>query len=177
MWKQGWFLQLRLRGMPTISSIVCRRAAACQSQILNARRKPVNHLRSTLGADMNKKFWTRVKWNPKPHGRAGPRIRSFGVATMKMTHSVACGPQGKVHWGSLGARMGRCATHTACWLTLYCDKEEENLWQLVYLSQQKPASPLTSGGLPYLPSGIAFDPVAAHYHLSKDNVSKTLRDT
>lgn len=56
-------------------------------------------------------------------------------------------------------------------------QREKNLWQLVYLSQQKPESSLSSGGLPHLLSGIASDPVAIHYHLSKDNFSKTLRVT
>lgn len=127
---------------------------------------------------MNKKFLTKVKWSPKLHGRAGPGRRSFSVADVKMTRSIACSLQGKVlHCGSPGTWIGFCAARTACWLTLYCDKEKKNLWQLFYLSQQNPESSLSSGGLPYLPSGIAFDPVAVHYHLSKDNFSKTLRDT
>lgn len=63
---------------------------------------------------MNKTFLIKVKWSPKPHGRAGPGIRSFGVADVKMTYSIACSPQGKVHCGSLGAWMGCCAAHAAC---------------------------------------------------------------
>lgn len=172
-------------GSRSLSSGGCSQCHHCLPNgstvpISNTQRQKnttVNNLRSALGADMNKKFLTKVKWSPKPRGRAGPGIRSSGVAALKMAHSVACDPQEKVHCDSRGAWMGCCAAHTACWLTLYCGKEKKNLWQLVYLSQQKPEGSLSSGGLPYLPSGIALDPAAIHYHLSKDNFSKTLRDT
>lgn len=84
------------------------------------------------------KVFDQSEVEPQASWRAGPGRRSFSVADVKMTRSIACSPQRKVlHCGSAGAWMGFCAARTARWLTLYCDREKE----LVTAVLLKPAKP------------------------------------